>query len=151
LRRWSGCSPALVSDHRLELTMTEPRIRTVYPSILLEKRREALEHLFGLLTGSAGRRATADRTRNAECGRRTARRARNGEAARSAVPARSGENHPPDPDRDPLRTDRISPAQVVRDTFSCIAGHRGRMHAGTSANNEHSVIASPGIVMARPI
>jgi len=61
---------ALVSDHRLELTMTEPRIRTVYPSILLEKRREALEHLFGLLNRE--RRASRDRRSYPERRMRTA-------------------------------------------------------------------------------
>ena len=40
---------SLVSEYRLELGGTEPHIRSIYPSIILEKRKEAIEHLFSLL------------------------------------------------------------------------------------------------------
>jgi len=55
---------SLVSDYRFELTIAEPNVQTVYPSILLEKRREALDRLFSLLNRE--RRAPRDRRANRE-------------------------------------------------------------------------------------
>jgi hypothetical protein len=61
---------SLLSAHRFELSMTEPRVRTVYPSILLEKRKESFDRLFSLL--SRERRASRDRRSNRDRRMRTA-------------------------------------------------------------------------------
>jgi hypothetical protein len=88
---------SLVSEYRFELTIAEPGALTVYPSILLEKRREALDRLFAQLTRE--RRTPRDRRADRDRRQRTAAN-RTGPERRTGKDRRSGRDRRKDLEQD---------------------------------------------------